>query len=170
MKVTRSVLKSLIKEEIQGINEADATEAHPLFFRQLSEELQADRFEWTAQNIGLTGKGVSVRWPAENPQNDAGMEHALTGITMIYPAEGDDQTNVMYTGREVVVDATYAGSSDGAMAMIQTYIQNSRPGVWTAMKNTSKGVDMLMAGTAVQTVDGWIAATPAQQMSDVGNE
>lgn len=115
MKITRSALKNLIKEEMNRINEDEgdapaylpmdenpSSEApKPLWIGQLSTP-PAEQFKLPASEVGMArlGANFSVRWPADSWKDDKVTK--LTSVTMIQPAPSD-ASGAMSTGDTMTI-------------------------------------------------------------------
>jgi hypothetical protein len=159
MKITRSALKSLIKEEMNRINEGDESTVHPYSFDDLSEDLK-EPFTMTMAQLGEAGAilsdPISVSWPIDR----GGKMAPISMITLIRPKSEAERKSV--SGRDGV-DKVFTGVSSNnslidaglAMNLIAHAVEKTRPELWALIVKAKEGARLIKKGKAEFVSGGW---------------
>lgn len=177
MKITRSTLKSLIKEEMNRINEAPTRISdedgmhfspnvppapHPMIPSELPDNMRTP-LVWTADDIGAAGILISdtfsAFWPPVNER------HPIHTITLVFPASDEEKEvrDEEYTGKTVAYNLL---SGTSGMSQIAAMIETQNPDLFAAMEKAAEGQAMIKQGNAEAVDGGWVPTLDDSRQGD----
>jgi hypothetical protein len=169
MKITRSALKNLIKEEMnraRTLNEVTDTETvHPLMPSEFGSYANQN-LVWTMADLGelnYMGESITLYWPGPEGFNGA-------AVTIAFPLNDEERRGPQdqeYTGKRRNISGISGSAASSQIAFI---IKESHPELYEMMKIADEGKHLIRSDEAVRDGDGWRhVAQAGRTMTSTGN-